>query len=112
MPSRTVRSALALGAVLLAGCGVIPTPVVALRDTTVPLANTFITQGKVVYVDQDELAGATLPAALRGLTVHGDALYNSSGGNLGTVKLFVRSTPLFGGVAGVRIAGNTDVLYT
>ncbi|GHF31864.1 hypothetical protein HNQ07_000490 [Deinococcus metalli] len=92
MPDRPARPLLPLAALLLAGCGVIPTPVVALRDTTVPLANTFITQGKVVYVNQDQLEGVTLPAALRGLTIRGNALYNASGGDLGTVKLYVRST--------------------
>ncbi|THF88554.1 hypothetical protein E7T09_04985 [Deinococcus sp. KSM4-11] len=88
------RSILFLAPLLLAACGVIPTPVVDLPDTSVPLANTFITQGQVVYVDQDELATtkSTLPAALQGLTIRGDALYNSSGGNLGTVKLYVRTT--------------------
>jgi hypothetical protein len=92
MPTPAARSLPAVAALLLAGCGVIPTPAVPLPDTTIPLANTFFTQGQVVYVDQDELAGSTLPAALQGLTIHGDALYNSSGGNLGTVKLYVRTT--------------------
>uniref|UniRef100_UPI002869822E hypothetical protein n=1 Tax=Deinococcus sp. TaxID=47478 RepID=UPI002869822E len=88
------RLLLLLSPALLAACGVIATPEVALQDTSVPLANTFITQGQVVYVDRDALAPtkATLPAALQGLTIRGNALYNSSGGNLGTVKLYVRST--------------------
>lgn len=97
MPTHTaVRSlsllSLGLLAALLSGCGVIPTPAVKLPDTTVPLANTFVAQGKVVYVDQDELTGSTLPAALQGLTIRGNAQYNSSGGTLGTVKLYVRAT--------------------
>lgn len=90
MSSRRPHARLLL-APLLAACGTIPTPSVPLPDTTVPLANTFITQGKVVYVDQDGLRGSTLPTALQGLTIRGDALYDAaSGGTLGTVKLYVR----------------------
>ena len=104
MPSRFTPTRLLL-APLLAACGTIPTPIVSLPDATVPLANTFITQGKVVYVDQDALRGSSLPAALQGLTIRGDALYNASGGNLSTVKLYVR--PTLDGLDGrcTRVAG-------
>lgn len=78
---------------LLAACGTIPTPTVTLPDTTVPLSNSFLASGQVVYVDRDGLEGSgTLPAALQGLTIRGNALYNARGGTLGTVQLYVRST--------------------
>ena len=83
---------LTLTTALLASCGVIPTPPIAIPDTTIPLTNTAITMGQVVYVDRDVLGGSTLPAALQGLSISGNATYAASGGSLSSLKVYVRST--------------------
>lgn len=91
-PALKSRLSLAAALLTLASCGVIPTPPIALPDTTIPLSNTAATMGQVVYVDRDVLGGSTLPAALQGLSISGNATYAASGGNLSSLKVFVRST--------------------
>lgn len=90
---KSITASLPLAAVLaLASCGVIPTPPVALPDTTIPLSNTALSMGQVVYVDRDVLGGSTLPAALQGLSINGNATYTASGGTLSSLKVYVRSS--------------------
>lgn len=92
MNTRVPLVLLCASTLALAACGVIPTPPVALPDTTLPLTNTALSMGQVVYIEQDVLAGSTLPSALQGLTISGNALYTASGGSLSSMKLYVRPT--------------------
>ncbi|PNY80035.1 hypothetical protein [Deinococcus koreensis] len=90
---RSVKASLPLAALLaLASCGVIPTPPVALPDATIPLGNTALSMGQVVYMDRDVLGGSTLAAALQGLSISGNATYAATGGTLSSLKVYVRSS--------------------
>lgn len=95
----------------LAACGVIPTPPVALPDATLPLTNTSLAMGQVVYIDQDVLAGSTLPSALQGLTISGNALYTSAGGNLSSLKLYIRPSLSTVKSSCTSVPGSSPALY-
>ncbi|BDP41830.1 hypothetical protein DAETH_17990 [Deinococcus aetherius] len=73
-------------------CGVIPTPPVALPDVTLDLPASAAAQGRVIYLRQDALAGASLPSALQRLSLTGRATYRANGGTLRQVGVYVRSS--------------------
>ncbi|UBV41735.1 hypothetical protein LAJ19_08725 [Deinococcus taeanensis] len=80
-----------LGAAVLSGCGLIPTPSVDVKDTRLSLPSSGALNGKVVYLEQDALAGNTVPAVLQQITVTGSATYRTPGlGTLSSVNMYVR----------------------
>lgn len=82
-------AALVLG---LSACGAIPTPEVSVPDSTIPLAASMAASpGKVVYAERNGLP-QTVPAALKNLTLRGDATYDRLGGTLTTLNLYVRTS--------------------
>ncbi|WP_155297953.1 hypothetical protein [Deinococcus kurensis] len=90
--TRVRRSPLALlSCTLIAGCGLIPTPSVALKDARLDLPSSGALSGKVVYLVRDSLAGSSVPAALQQITLRGAATYRTGGlGTLRAVELYVR----------------------
>lgn len=91
--TRVRRPLLALlSCTLIAGCGLIPTPSVALKDARLDLPSSGALSGKVVYLVRDSLAGSSVPAALQQVTVRGAATYRTGGlGTLRAVDLYVRT---------------------
>lgn len=82
-------AALVLG---LSACGAIPTPEVSVPDSTIPLAASMAASpGKVVYAERNGLP-QTVPAALKNLTLRGDATYDRLGGTLTTLNMYVRTS--------------------
>lgn len=70
----------------------VPTPPVALPDVTLNLQSSALAQGRVIYIRQDALAGASIPKVLQGLSISGQAQYTSAGGNLSEVAVYVRTS--------------------
>ncbi|MBZ9751421.1 hypothetical protein K7W42_11155 [Deinococcus sp. HMF7604] len=88
-----MRRLLLAGAVLLSGCGLIPTPRVDVDNTSLRLPGSAPLSGKVVYLETDALAGNRVPAALQQITIRGQATYRTAGlGTLRSAGLYVRST--------------------
>lgn len=91
--SRAARPLLALlSCTLIAGCGLIPTPSVDVKDARLDLPSSGALSGKVVYLQRDSLAGSSVPAALQQITVRGVATYRTGGlGTLRAVDMYVRT---------------------
>ncbi|PTA68266.1 hypothetical protein C8263_09220 [Deinococcus arcticus] len=80
-----------MGAALLTGCGLIPTPRVDVDDVSLILPASGPLAGKVVYLERDALAGHRIPAALQQLTLDGQATYRTAAlGTLRGAELYVR----------------------
>ncbi|GGL05622.1 hypothetical protein GCM10010844_25520 [Deinococcus radiotolerans] len=91
--TRVHRPLLALlSCTLIAGCGLIPTPSVDVKNSHLDLPSSGALSGKVVYLTRDSLAGNTVPAALQQITVRGTATYRTGGlGTLRAVDMYVRT---------------------
>ncbi|WP_420597235.1 hypothetical protein [Deinococcus sp.] len=76
---------------LLASCGIVPLPAVAIPDQTLTLPASSSAADRVIYDGSDVFGGSTVPGVLSNLKLRGQALY-SGAGDLSSVAVYIRSS--------------------
>ncbi|AWN22933.1 hypothetical protein DKM44_06580 [Deinococcus irradiatisoli] len=82
---------LTLGAALLAGCGALPLPSIALPDQNLSLPLSAGLENYVAYDDKDAFTGTGIPSLLSHVQIAGKVAY-AGAGNLKQLAVYLRSS--------------------